>query len=210
MKPAGPTPETSLKTLVELAREGNVRAFELLMERHRLKVYCVAMRYTNNYDDASDVCQDAMKRAWERLSMLQDPVRFSAWIEQIVVHLCLDAKRRQRRQVPVVSIDTPMAAHDGDSPRLVDTIPVDQGKDPRQTVLEQEIATHLLRAIDALPGTLRDAAFLRFIEGLSGERIAVRLGIDYEAAKKRVYRATLELRRRLQALYDELVGSNPP
>jgi len=93
---------------------------------------------------------------------------------------------------------------------LIDTIPAESPKNPRQVVLEQEITAHLLRAIDALPGTLREAAFLRFVEGLNGETIATRLGIDYEAARKRVYRATLELRRRLQPLYDELVGTPSP
>ncbi len=210
MKPAGPTPETPTKVLVELAREGNSRAFELLIHRHRVRMYCVAMRYLGNYDDASDICQDAMSRAWERLHLLQDPECFPSWMEQIVVHLCLDLRRRlNRRPGPVVSLDAPVSPSQEPEILLADTLPADQ-KNARQTVLEQEISTHLLRAIDALPGTLREAAYLRFVEGANAEHIAARLAIDYEAARKRVYRATLELRRRLQPLYDELMGSPSP
>jgi len=206
MKPADLTAETPIVTLITLARQGSTRAFELLVERHRLRLFCTAMRYTRNYDDACDITQDALSRAWERLHTLREPAYFPRWIEQIVVHLSLDARRRSVRhpEQPLPS----MPDESSDS-RLASMLP-HQEETTRRALLDQEISAQLLRAIEALPGTLRQAAYLRFVEGLKGEEVASRLGIDYEAAKKRIYRATLELRRRLQPLYDELTGCDSP
>jgi RNA polymerase sigma-70 factor (ECF subfamily) len=199
-------------TLVDLARGGSARAFELLVERHRLRIFCIAMRYTRNPDDAGDLCQETMTRAWERLHTLHEPQHFPRWLEQIAIHLCLDARRRAARApaAPLsfdASVESP---HDAPQGTASIEFLTRRDETARETVLENEITAHLLRAIEALPATLRDAAYLRFIEGLKGEEIAARLHIEYDAAKKRVYRATLELRRRLQPLYDELMGSKSP
>ncbi len=211
MKPARPTPETPTEILVALAREGAADAFELLVERHRLRLFATAMRYTRNYDDAADACQEALARAWERLDTLQDSSRFGSWIEQIVVHQSLDARRRSfARQRMVVSIDRQASnpVENGMEAAASSPLPgqAQKPESPQESILRQEIAAHLLRAIESLPETLRQAAYLRHIEGLRGEQIAARLNISLDAAKKRVARATLDLRRRLQALYDELLG----
>lgn len=213
MRPAVPTPQTPTLELVELAREGNAQAFELLVERHRIRAFSVALRQLRSYDEASDVCQEAMSKAWQRLATLQDPARFGSWLEQIVIHLCLDSKRRQARRVPIAgSYDEAVAAssaEDGENSAVMGPA-ASPGGDARQRLLQQEIASHILRAIQSLPETLREPAYLKFIEGLDGEQVARILGIEYEAARKRIYRATLELRRRLQALYDELLGPGAP
>ncbi len=207
MNPAGRTPETPTDILVGLARGGNNRAFELLVERHRVRLFAAAMRHGRDYDDANDVCQEALARAWSRLATLDHPRRFGAWLEQIVIHLSLDFQRRQsaraRRSVSLERIE-----EQGEDPALDSSSPEARRRSAMQErILEQEIAAQLLRSIDQLPETLREAAFLRFVEGLTLDQIAGRLGLSYEAAKKRVARAVGELRSRLQALYDELLGT---
>lgn len=207
MKPAGPTAEIPMKLLVEQALQGDSQAFEALIERYRLRAFSVALRYTGHYDDASDVCQEALSRAWERLSHLHDPARFYSWLEQIVIHLSLDARRRSARQRQrTVPLDESMAVA-GQDDEFPAVSSFGEAETTRSRVLDQEIATHLLRAIESLPETLREAAFLRFIEGLDSDAIARRLGIQPEAARKRVYRASLDLRRRLHPLYSELHGT---
>jgi len=169
MKPARPTPETPTEILVALAREGAADAFELLVERHRLRLFATAMRYTRNYDDAADACQ------------------------RMVVSIDRQASNPVENGMEAAA-SSPLPGQ------------AQKPESPQESILRQEIAAHLLRAIESLPETLRQAAYLRHIEGLRGEQIAARLNISLDAAKKRVARATLDLRRRLQALYDELLG----
>jgi RNA polymerase sigma-70 factor, ECF subfamily len=69
--------------LVDLAREGDGAAFELLVRRYTRPAYAIALAVVKEPADAEDVCQDAFIRALERLEDCE-PERFGAWVLRIV------------------------------------------------------------------------------------------------------------------------------
>ena len=78
----GPDPDS---TFVSRARDGDLGAFEILVERHRDVVYRVAARVLGE-DEADDATQDALLRAFHRLDDFRGDGSFRAWLLQIAYH----------------------------------------------------------------------------------------------------------------------------
>ena len=83
--------------LVKLARAGNLGAFEELVARHRDKIYARAMMMMRNEEEALDLSQEAWVKAWQRLHQFQGDSSFATWVTRIVINLCLDQIRRQKK-----------------------------------------------------------------------------------------------------------------
>src|SRR6266496_2672133 len=83
--------------LVRAAQRGDMPAFEELVARHRDKIYARAFSMMRNEDDAVDLSQEAWVKAWQRLKQFQGEASFVTWMTRIVINLCLDQLRRQKR-----------------------------------------------------------------------------------------------------------------
>src|SRR5258706_38831 len=75
---------------------GDVQAFEELVLRHRQKVLTVAQRITNNREDAEDVAQESLHKAFLHLNAFQEKSRFSTWLTRIVLNEAFMVLRRRR------------------------------------------------------------------------------------------------------------------
>jgi RNA polymerase sigma-70 factor (ECF subfamily) len=84
--------------LVKSARRGDMKAFEELVARHRDKIFARAFSMMRNEDDAVDLSQEAWVKGWQRLKQFQGESSFATWMTRIVINLCLDQLRRQKRQ----------------------------------------------------------------------------------------------------------------
>ena len=86
------------EALVKAAQSGNMPAFEELVGRHSDKVYARAFSMMRNEDDALDLSQEAWVKGWQRLKQFQGDSSFVTWMTRIVINLCLDQLRKQKRQ----------------------------------------------------------------------------------------------------------------
>ena len=82
-------------TRIEKAKAGDIRAFEELMEEHQKAIYNVAYRIVGNYDDASDVAQDAMIKIFKNLSYFEERSKFTTWMYRIVTNTALDFLKKK-------------------------------------------------------------------------------------------------------------------
>src|SRR5436853_4636481 len=85
------------ETLVKAAQKGDMAAFEELVARHRDKIYGRAFSMLRNEEDAVDVSQEAWVKGWQRLIQFQGDSSFATWMTRIVINLCLDQLRKQKR-----------------------------------------------------------------------------------------------------------------
>src|SRR3989440_10180650 len=85
-------------TLVRAAQQGDMIAFEELVARHRDKIYARAYSMMRNEDEATDLSQEAWVKGWQRLKQFQGESSFGTWLTRIVINLCLDQLRKQKRQ----------------------------------------------------------------------------------------------------------------
>src|SRR4030095_9078544 len=97
MAPHPEQPEPGDDVLVRRAQKGSMEAFEVLVGRHRDKIYARAFSMMRNEDDAVDLSQEAWVKAWQRLKQFQGEASFVTWMTRIVINLCLDQLRKQKR-----------------------------------------------------------------------------------------------------------------
>ena len=73
-------------------------AFEELVARHRDKIYARAFSMMRNEEEAIDLSQEAWIKGWQRLKQFQGESSFVTWMTRIVINLCLDQLRKNKRQ----------------------------------------------------------------------------------------------------------------
>ncbi len=190
-------PSATDEELVNWAQQGDTEAFEQLVFRHRDKIFARAMMMMRNEDQALELSQEAWVKAWQRLVQFQGESSFATWMTRIVINLCLDQLRRQKR-VRTESIDEMQEATGGVERHL----PV---SDPNPTAgLEKD---ELRRRIDEALGKLTDAhrtvVILHEFEGLEYKEIAKRVGISIGTVMSRLFYARRKLASLLHSLKRE-------
>ncbi|HLF68171.1 MAG TPA: sigma-70 family RNA polymerase sigma factor, partial [Gaiellaceae bacterium] len=160
--------------LVTAARAGDPEAFAALVARHRARVAAVVERLVG--DEAEDLVQEALLRAYLGLSQLRDSARFGAWLCGIAVNL---AKMRLRRR-----------AHEA---RLT-------GEPPSAYIEERAFLHDVRDAVDLLPRAQRDVVLMHYVDDLSCEEIAGILDASPGAIRVRLHRARARLREELAPL----------
>ena len=85
------------KALVRAAQQGDMNAFEDLVARHRDKIYARAYSMMRNEEEAVDLSQEAWVKGWQRLNQFHGESSFGTWMTRIVINLCLDQLRKQKR-----------------------------------------------------------------------------------------------------------------
>lgn len=182
--------------LVQAAREGDISAFEKLVQKYDRNVFRIAQHITQNREDAEDVVQDAFLKAYQNLGKFQGNSKFYTWLVRIAVNEAL-MRLRKRKSDKTVSMDEDVETEDGSMPREV----ADWGPNPEQLYDQAELNDILSKTIQGLPASFRTVFVLRDVEGLSTEETAEMLGLSIPAVKSRLLRARLQLRERLSRYF---------
>src|SRR6266511_4621621 len=88
--------------LITRAREGDPDAFRVLVERHSVKLFQLAFRMTGNEQDAEDVVQETLLRAYQQLNRFESRAGFGTWLHRIAANCSLDLLRKRKRQTDQV------------------------------------------------------------------------------------------------------------
>ena len=91
------------RELIARHNRGDTDAFRIIVERHRDRLWRVALRTLGNADDAADAVQDALISAFRSAGNFRGESAVSTWLHRIVVNACLDQARR-RASRPVVAL----------------------------------------------------------------------------------------------------------
>ena len=182
--------------LVARAREGDLAAFNELVQRYQRKIFRLAKHITQNDEDAEDVLQETFLKAFEHLGGFQGQSKFYTWIVRIAVNESL-MKLRKRKSDRTVPLDEPV---DTGEDTVVREIAV-WDEDPEQQYSQEELRGILDEAVQGLRPVFRTVFVLRDIEEMSTEETAEALGISVPAVKSRLLRARLQLREKLTRLF---------
>lgn len=179
--------------LVFAARGGSKDAFERLQNRYRPRLYRRLLSITRNHEDAEDALQDTFLRAYAGLSKFEERAQFSSWLTQIATNSALMILRKRRVRGDLRSGWTFEAAHENPVPEVPDN-----ALSPEEICDQRQRCAAVLRAIQRLDPKLQTAIQLRVIEEYSIKEMAENLNASAVAAKSRLHRARLLLRRYLQ------------
>jgi len=172
---------SEIESLVNAARDGDVGAFEQLVELHQHEVFGLAIRLVGDREMAADVAQESMIRAWRALPKFRGDAAFSTWLHRITVNTAWTLRSRSKRN-SADPLETVGDVADGSW-----LTPERAG----ETVMLREA---LRKALTRLPEVHRTLVVLKDVEGWTHGEIAETLGISVTAAKVRLHRAHVKLR----------------
>ena len=186
----GENDERDLEALTDhelLAAHGAGRdlAFTELVKRHRDRLWAVALRTTNDPEEAADGLQEALLSAYKNAGSFRGDSQVTTWMHRVVVNACLDRLRRRaaRPSVPLPEQDTDFGS------RVL--------ADPRDSLSTRELRIEIQRALAEIPADQRAAIVLVDVEGYSVEDAADILGCPTGTVKSRCARGRAKLATRL-------------
>jgi RNA polymerase sigma-70 factor, ECF subfamily len=188
------------RALVRAAQKGDVTAFEELVARHRDKIYARAYSMMHNEDEALDLSQEAWVKGWQRLQQFQGESSFATWMTRIVINLCLDQLRKQKRQ-RTESIEE-MSEESGGVERQMPVVTVN----PTAGLERAELRTRIDRALGQLSHEHRTVLVLHEFEEMEYKEIAKAMGCSIGTVMSRLFYA----RRKLAALLADLRKQDQP
>src|SRR5438270_8118757 len=184
--------------LVRQAQRGDMVAFEELVLRHRDKIYARAFSMMRNEEEAVDLSQEAWVKGWQRLKQFQGESSFLTWMTRIVINLCLDQIRKQKRH-RAESIEA-MEEDSGGVERHMPVLTVN----PTAGLERQELRQRIDRALNQLSYEHRTVLVLHEFEEMEYKQIAKTMDCSIGTVMSRLFYA----RRKLAALLMDLKKSD--
>ncbi|MEE8369287.1 MAG: sigma-70 family RNA polymerase sigma factor [Dehalococcoidia bacterium] len=177
--------------LIARARQGDLDAFNHIVEQYQQSVYNLSLRMLTSPQAAEDATQEAFIAAYRAIGSYRGG-SFRSWLFRIATNACYDELRR-RRSRPALSLDAPHGPEE---------LPIDlpqPGPSLEEHVQRLEFAGHLQEALGALPADQRLAVVLCDVQGFDYSEIAQVTGVSLGTVKSRIARARARLRKLLGA-----------
>lgn len=192
------------ETLMLRFRDGDVRAFEILLLRHRQSVFEFILRSVgpHNVSQAEDLTQETFLRVVKQASTYEQRAKFTTWLFTLARNLCIDASRRRKHR-KAQSLDST----DEEGSSLLDRTASASPAIDRQ-VIGRELKARLERAVSELPEDQREVFLMRESADLSFKEIAEIIGVSENTVKSRM-RYALEKLRATLAEYQDMARALP-
>jgi RNA polymerase sigma-70 factor (ECF subfamily) len=171
--------------LISRSHDGDIEAFNQLVERYQRLVYNLALRMLGNAETAEDAAQDTFLSAYKAIGKFRGG-SFKAWILRIAANACHD-KMRAARRARVVSLDDLME-------ELGDFIADNDAESPEDYTLRRELGRFINEGLTHLPEDQRLVVILCDIQGLSYEEISEATKSSLGTVKSRLNRGRARLR----------------
>ena len=184
--------------------------FAGLVEPHRKGLHLHCYRMVGSYDDAEDLVQETLLKAWRDRSGFEGRAAPRTWLYRIATNACIDhlrrTGRRPQRYEPVAGIDS-----DGREPpdrlawlqpypdRLLDELSAQDEQPETGAVSRETMELVFLAALQHLPPRQRAVLIFRDVLGRSAQETATLMDISVAAANSALQRARQTLRERLPA-----------
>ena len=203
MAPAGASPEAGAgeqevpdRELIKACQKGDSRAFEVLVTRHRGKVYAMVQNMIKNEADAWDLSQEVFLKVWKALPKFESRAKFSTWLYRITHNVVYDWLRKRK-------IDSAGELDDGilnqsDIAAGSRTSPSVTAR-PDQALVNSELGARINTTLATLNVEHRETILLREVQGFDYKEIAKVMDCSLGTVMSRLYYA----RKKLQALLSD-------
>lgn len=182
--------------LVLKAQQGDVHAFDVLVERYHDKIYGLTYNMTSNREDAEDLTQEIFVKAYEALPRFKGKSSFYTWLYRIGVNKTINyrKKRNRKRALSLDSFDQEIKSdevyHD-----------LTAKGSPLRSISLSELQKKLNEALQKLSEKHRTVVVLHDMQGIPHEEIAKMVGASVGTVRSRLFYA----RRQMQADLSEFI-----
>ena len=173
--------------------------FVALLKNNGDKVYNFAWRLAGNEQDAWDLFQETLMKAYSHFESYDRSRPFDSWLFKILQNVYLDERRRNSRKT-VASLDAPSPI----SGKPWEEILSGTDLNPLERLTKEENADLVQKALAGLPPLYRSAVILCDMEGLSYDAIAEVMDCPLGTVRSRVHQARLLLKKAFEDLSDTL------
>lgn len=178
---------TNEERLVDEVLRGNHSSFELLLRPYRQGLLTMTYRMTGNYEEAREICQEALIKIYRYLHRFKKEHKFKSWIYTITLTSAYDHLRKRRKYEDIVE-------------KQKNVIP-DSSFDPEKRLLEKEIKKKIETCLQDLSPKEKAIFQLRDGEGFSIEETAEILGCSSWSVRTHLCRARQKIRSRFEKIY---------
>ncbi len=180
--------------LVERARQGDHQAFRKLADMHGRDAYQLARRIVGNHEDAEEVVQEALLKAYRKLDRFRGGSKFYTWLYRIVYNEAIDRVRKAGRNRSV-DYDDAIGRHE-EANGATELLPPRMDADPDVVQKRRELKEQMETALAQLSEAHQAVIVLREVKGLTYEEIAEVVGCPKGTVMSRLHHA----RKHMQAL----------
>jgi RNA polymerase sigma-70 factor (ECF subfamily) len=178
---------------------GDPTAFDVFFKDYFPRLYrFVLPRVEYSIADAQDICQETLARALRRLSTYRGEATLFSWICQIAANQLSDFWQRRRRD----GTHLVFAEDDTTVQAVLATLRAGEADDPEARRFSTELSRAVQTTLDNLPGRFGDALEWKYLDGVTVEDIAHRLGVSTIAAQSLLQRARAAFREAFTAISD--------
>ena len=163
--------------LVVKAQNGDVEAFEKLVDINKVMVFTVAYQIAGNGDDAADICQESFIKLHKNIHKYTQNHKFSTWLYRLVANTAIDYLRKERKRRGV---------------RLEPEFP------ELNRTFDQDLRLSLEQILGKLSPKQRIAFVLRDLRGFPLDEVAQILGCNGVTARVHLHRARTRIRKNLE------------
>ncbi|MBL8048441.1 MAG: sigma-70 family RNA polymerase sigma factor [Chthonomonas sp.] len=174
------------------SKDAQREKFERLAEPAYPSIYGMALRLTHDREDAHDLAQEALVRAYEAFDRF-DGRNFKAWMLRILTNLYINKYRRNRRGPGTLSMDEENFMEPAGSESDI----------PDRQVIETLFGSEVEQALAKVPVDFRTAVLLSDVEGFSYEEIAEATQVPIGTVRSRIARGRAILRRELELFAEQ-------
>ncbi len=186
--------------LVHAVLSGDNSAFDSLVGKYQKSIYTLVRQQIGDFQHAEDLTQETFIRAYQKLSTLKNPSRFSNWLYTIAKNGCKNWLRQQERENHLQSLeDTPMAEVDKSNYDRY----VSEQREAEVTERRRETVKTLL---GKLPEDQRLVMTFFYLDEMTVTELGEFLGISVEAVKTRLHRARKSLKEEEELLVEKVLG----
>lgn len=169
--------------IVEQVQKGNSQAYNLLVIKYQHKIRDVALKFTNNQADASDIAQEAFIKAYRAIGSFRGECSFYTWIYRITVNTAKSFLESNSKHRYAVDVDAPEFESQDTQGVLT------SNESPDRLIESDELKRVIFKALNELPSDLKQAIMLREIEGKSYDEIAETMKTPIGTVRSRIFRA---------------------
>jgi len=193
---------TREQELILSVQRGQSELFYELVRPYEKRVYAAALAILRNEQDAEDVAQEAILKAFANIRQFRAEARFSTWLIQITVNEAL-MRRRRGRTVIMEGIDDHRPGQGDSDSNYTPRDFADWREIPSEALERKEVRQRLAQALATLDRKYSEVFMLRDMEHLHIQEPAEALGISVASVKTRLLRARLMLRDLLAAGWEQ-------
>ena len=174
---------TTDKEIIERVKNGDKKAYDLLVLKYQQRVINLISRFVKNHADALDVSQETFIKAYKALPNFRGESAFYTWLYRIAVntaknHLTVQSRKITKSDYDVAEIE-----------QIEGNMTLTEQTTPENLLIKDELQETILNTIENLPEDLKSAIMLREIEGLSYEEIATVMECPVGTVRSRIFRA---------------------